>query len=54
MYLAASPDVEGMTGKYLSDCKVITASEEAYDPDVRKKLWEVSEELTGLKTAAVQ
>ncbi len=52
VYLAASPDVEGMTGKYLSDRKVMAASEEAYDESVRKRLWEVSEELTGLKAAA--
>jgi retinol dehydrogenase 14 len=52
IYLASSPDVEGMTGKYLSDRKVITASEEAYDETLRKKLWEASEELTGLKVTA--
>ncbi len=50
-YLAASPDVEGMTGKYLSDRKVMTSSEESYDENLRKKLWEASEELTGLKAA---
>jgi NAD(P)-dependent dehydrogenase (short-subunit alcohol dehydrogenase family) len=52
IYLAASPDVEGMTGKYLTDRKLITASEEAYDENLRRKLWEISEELTGLKVAA--
>ena len=52
IYLAASPDVEGMTGKYLSDRKLITASNEAYDENSRGKLWEISEELTGLKVTA--
>ena len=52
IYLASSTDVEGMTGKYLSDRKVITASEEAYDETSREKLWEASEELTGLKVTA--
>jgi NAD(P)-dependent dehydrogenase (short-subunit alcohol dehydrogenase family) len=52
IYLAASPDVEGMTGKYLTDRKLITASEEAYDENLRRKLWEISEELTGLRVAA--
>jgi len=42
----------GMTGKYLSDRKLITASDEAYDEDSRAKLWEISEELTGLKVTA--
>jgi retinol dehydrogenase-14 len=52
IYLAASPDVEGMTGKYLSDRKLITASDEAYDENSRAKLWEISEELTGLEVTA--
>ncbi len=52
VYLAASPEVEGMNGKYLADRKVTTASKEAYDESVRKRLWEVSEELTSLKTTA--
>lgn len=52
IYLASSPDVEGMTGKYLSDRKIITASKQAYDEDLRRRLWEVSEELTGLEVAA--
>jgi NAD(P)-dependent dehydrogenase (short-subunit alcohol dehydrogenase family) len=51
VYLAASPDVEGMSGKYLVDRRVIAPSEEAYDEPTRKKLWEISEELTGLEAA---
>ncbi len=52
VYLAASPDVEGMTGRYFIDREVTNSSEESYDETLRKKLWEASEELTGLKTAA--
>ncbi len=52
IYLAASPDVEGMTGRYFIDREVTNSSEESYDETLRKKLWEASEELTGLKTAA--
>ena len=52
IYLASSPDVEEMTGKYLSDRKLITASDMAYDEDLRERLWEISEELTGFKVAA--
>jgi len=51
VYLAASPDVEGMTGKYLSDRKIIIPSDLAYDEAARKRLWEESERLTGLKVA---
>lgn len=47
VYLASSPDVEGMTGKYLSDRKLVTAKSIAYDAEARRKLWERSEELTG-------
>ena len=52
VYLAASPDVDGMTGRYLSDRKVMSSSEESYDENLRKKLWAASEELTGLKVEA--
>jgi retinol dehydrogenase-14 len=52
IYLAASPEVEGMTGKYLVDRKVKAASDAAYDETTRKELWEASEELSGLKVTA--
>jgi NAD(P)-dependent dehydrogenase (short-subunit alcohol dehydrogenase family) len=52
VYLAASPEVEGMTDKYLVDRKVKAASEAAYDETTRKQLWEASEVLTGLKVPA--
>jgi NAD(P)-dependent dehydrogenase (short-subunit alcohol dehydrogenase family) len=52
VYLASSPEVEEMSGEYLTDHEVQAASKEAYDESVRKRLWEVSEELTGLKAAA--
>ncbi len=52
VYLAASPEVEEMSGGYLTDHEVQAASKEAYDESVRKRLWDVSEELTGLKAAA--
>ena len=52
IYLSSSPEVEGMTGKYLADRKVKAASDAAYDETTRKRLWEASEELTGLKVTA--
>ena len=52
VYLAASPEVEGMTDKYLVDRKVKSASDVAYDETTRKELWEASEVLTGLKVPA--
>jgi hypothetical protein len=41
-----------MTGKYLTDRKIKVASDAAYDETLRKKLWEASEKLTGLKVTA--
>jgi retinol dehydrogenase 14 len=52
IWLASSLEVEGVSGKYFSDRKEIEAKEIAYDPDARRRLWEISEELTGLKVAA--
>lgn len=34
IYLATSPEVDGVSGKYFSDCKPKTTSEESYDPEV--------------------
>jgi NAD(P)-dependent dehydrogenase (short-subunit alcohol dehydrogenase family) len=52
IWLASSPEVDGVSGKYFSDRKEIEAKEIAYDPDARRRLWEISEDLTGLKVAA--
>ena len=52
IYLASSPEVEGMTGKYVADRKMKVASDAAYDETLQKKLWEASQELTGLKVTA--
>ncbi len=52
IWLAFSPEVEGTSGKYFSDRKEIEAKEIALDPAARRRLWEISEDLTGLKVAA--
>jgi NAD(P)-dependent dehydrogenase (short-subunit alcohol dehydrogenase family) len=48
IYLASSPEVEGVTGKYFSDCKEVRSSKESYDDAAGQRLWEVSAELTNL------
>jgi len=48
VYLASSPDVEGVSGKYFSNCKAVMPSKEAQDDSVAKRLWELSEKLTGI------
>lgn len=51
IYLAASPDVGEVTGKYFKYCRPLGSSEESYDREAQRRLWEVSETLTGLRTS---
>jgi NAD(P)-dependent dehydrogenase (short-subunit alcohol dehydrogenase family) len=48
IYLASSPEVEGASGWYYVDCHPVTPSAEARDDATARRLWEVSERLTGL------
>lgn len=48
IYLAISPDVEGVTGKYFYRKKPIQSSKRSYNKDDAKKLWDMSEMMTGL------
>lgn len=46
LYLATSPDVEGVSGKYFSNKREKKSSGRSYDPSTRQRLWQVSTELT--------
>ncbi len=48
IYLASSPDVEGVTGKYYIKKKAVKSSKISYDESVAKRLWEISAELTNI------
>ena len=48
VYLASSPEVEGVTGGYFVKRKAVRSSRESYDRAVQERLWQVSAELTGL------
>jgi retinol dehydrogenase 12 len=48
-YLATSPEVEGVTGNYFVKQKPIQAAKAAYNRDSAKRLWEVSQQMTGLR-----
>jgi retinol dehydrogenase-14 len=48
IYLAASPDIEGVTGKYFVRKEPVSSSRESYDAAAARRLWEISERLTGL------
>jgi NAD(P)-dependent dehydrogenase (short-subunit alcohol dehydrogenase family) len=45
VYLASSPEVEGVTGKYFIKCRVRTPTSAAQDEEAARRLWEVSEQL---------
>ena len=47
IYLASSPEVEGVTGNYFSDCKPEYSSIESYDKTTAERLWRTSLELIG-------
>src|SRR3989449_7764579 len=48
VYLASSSDVEGVSGKYFTNKKEKESSKESNDEQVARRLWLVSEDLTGL------
>jgi retinol dehydrogenase-12 len=48
VYLATSPEVEGVSGKYFYKKKVEHSSQISYDQDIARRLWQVSLNLTGL------
>lgn len=52
IYLASAAEVKGITGKYWVDKKQKRSNDISYDVEVQKRLWEVSEQLTGLAQSA--
>lgn len=49
VYLSADPAVEGVSGKYFAKCRPKTPARAARNAELARTLWEVSEELAGLK-----
>ncbi|KAK3892380.1 hypothetical protein Pcinc_003750 [Petrolisthes cinctipes] len=49
IYLAVSEEVEGVSGRYFTDCKEVKTSKLARDKDLAKRLWEVSEKAVKLR-----
>ncbi|GAB4193160.1 MAG: SDR family oxidoreductase [Roseiflexaceae bacterium] len=45
IYLASSPEVEGVTGKVFYHCKEVQPSHQARDVALQQRLWQASEEL---------
>ncbi len=48
IYLASSPEVEGVSGKYFSDGKERQSSNASYDVGAARRLWEISAQMTGI------
>jgi NAD(P)-dependent dehydrogenase (short-subunit alcohol dehydrogenase family) len=48
VYLACSPEAEGITGAYFVGCKARESSKRSRDPDAARRLWQASARLAGL------
>jgi retinol dehydrogenase-14 len=48
VFLASSPDVEGVSGKYFSKKEESRSSELSYDVDLQQRLWETTERMLGI------
>ncbi|RMH43729.1 MAG: SDR family oxidoreductase [Deltaproteobacteria bacterium] len=45
LYLATSPEVDGVTGRYFVKCRPAPSSRRSYDRDLQRRLWDISERL---------
>ena len=48
VYLASSPEAQGLTGQYFSDRKAKPSSKLSYDTAATTRLWQVSADLVGI------
>jgi NAD(P)-dependent dehydrogenase (short-subunit alcohol dehydrogenase family) len=51
IYLASSPDVDGVTGKYFAKSREAKPSKAALDAEAARRLWDVSAKMVGLTDA---
>jgi retinol dehydrogenase 14 len=51
IYLASSPDVDGVTGQFFVNGRPKTANKAANDPAIAARLWQTSTDLVGMKPA---
>jgi len=52
VYAASSPDLEGVTGKYLVKKQIVRSSKRTYDECKAAGLWDLSSTLTGIASEA--
>lgn len=48
VYLASSPEVSNVSGKYFSNSRPVHSSQISYDTRIQQQLWEISEKLCGI------
>jgi len=48
VWLATAPELEGLSGKYFYNHREIKSKKMSYEPEVARKLWEISKKITGL------
>lgn len=48
IYLAGSPAVDGISGRYFRDQEAVATSPLSYDREIARRVWELSERMTGL------
>jgi NAD(P)-dependent dehydrogenase (short-subunit alcohol dehydrogenase family) len=48
IYLASSPEVANVSGKFFDKCREVAPTAAAQDAAAARRLWEISEKLTGL------
>lgn len=47
LHLAIAPELDGVSGRYFDRLQEARAHEQAYDPEARSRLWQLSEDLSG-------
>lgn len=52
IHLSSAPELEGVTGRYFSDSRETRSSAPSYSVDDARRLWRISEELTGVVSQA--
>jgi NAD(P)-dependent dehydrogenase (short-subunit alcohol dehydrogenase family) len=50
IYLATSPELDGVSGKYFDQKRPVQGHPQAYDETARQRLWETSMQLTGVSS----
>jgi NAD(P)-dependent dehydrogenase (short-subunit alcohol dehydrogenase family) len=54
IYLASSPEVAGISGRYFYKCREATPTNEAQNDDFARRLWQETEKLAGIQAVPVR